>query len=186
MTTQSLVIDLTGARRSRGLPSVQSRSTCRTRNLDQVASKAPPPLFEGTVQDLSERVATAMTEWADHEVMSSLELMALLLSTIQNIGQDPEMQRKTGIARLDRALSLRYGDARLGRAALMTPQEILALDGVGRIALDQLIPELAKHAALSVPELVCARGKAGIHVTHALPDEFFELAGGMLGRVALV
>lgn len=184
MTTQSLVIDLAAARRSRGLPSVPSGPTESSGKLDWPTSKLPPPLFEGTVQDLSGRVASAMTEWAGHEMMPSLELMMLLRSTIQEIGQDPDMQGTTGIPRLDRALILRYGDARLGRAALMTPQEILSLEGVGRIALNQLIPELAKHSALSVPELVSGRGKAGIQFTDEVPDGFFELAAGMPGRAA--
>lgn len=136
------------------------------------------------MQDFSGRVAAAITAWTGQEMMSPLALMTLLPSTIHDIGQNPEMQRKTGIPRLDRALILRYGDARLGRAALMTPQEILSLDGVGRIALDQLIPELAKHPGLSVPELVSGRGKAGIQFTDEVPDGFFELAAGMPGRAA--
>lgn len=184
MTPQSLVIDLAEARRSRGLPSARPHPTLSPRTFEDAPDEAPPPLFEGGVQDLSERVAEAMADWAGHEMTSPLELMTLLPSTIQDIGQDPEMQEKTGISRLDRALSLRYGDARLGRAALMTPQEILALDGVGRIALDQLIPELAKHPALSMPELITGRGKAAIQITDEVPEGLLELAAGMPGRAA--
>lgn len=185
MTAQSLVIDLAAARRSRGLPSARPRTPLHHRKTERSPRETPLPLFEGTVQDLSERVATAIMERTGHDVSSPLDLMALLPASIQDIGRDPEMQRKTGISRLDRALTYRYGDARLGRAALMTPQQILSLDGVGRIALDQLIAELERHSALSVPELVSGRGKAGIQVTDEAPDGFFELAAGMPGHAAL-
>jgi hypothetical protein len=185
MTTQHLVIDFAEARRARGLPSCVMQ-TARKEPEMKPATATPPPLFDGGVQDLVNKVAEAVLDWNGQQVMSPMELLTLLHSTIHDIAQDPDMMSQTGITRLDRALIARYGDARLGRAALMPPQDILALDGVGQIALDQLISELAKHSALSVPELVCGRGKSGIQFNADIPDGFFELAAGMPGHARMI
>lgn len=185
MATQNLVICLAEARRSRGMPAFRARSTS-SEGTDPAPHQEVAPVRNGPVEqsleDRAEQISKAMTEWNGSVMMSAEELLPLLLSLVSEIRQDPGMARKTGVPRVDQALEARFGEAHLGRVALMTPQELLALEGVGRTSMDQVIAELGRHGAFSVPELVCGLGKADIEVSAELPDSIRELAAGMPGH----
>ena len=185
MTTQNLVICLSEARRSRGIPAARtlpSRDTGSAQDTPTPVTSTRHEPVELNLEDRAEQVSAAMAAWSGAATMEAEELVPLLTSLISDVMQDPGMARKTGVRRVDQALEARFGEARLGRVALMTPQELLALEGVGLASLDQVIAELASHGAFSVPELVCGLGKADIEVSAELPDSIRELAAGMPGH----
>jgi hypothetical protein len=179
------VIDLNMARRRRGLSPAPSTLNPSPDRRPAVEDEALPPL-DADPEALAQRVHLAMRGWAGDAIMSESDLEGLLPSLISDVQKDPEMQKPSGVARVDRALESRFGDARIGRVALMTPQELLDLDGVGRSSLDQVIAELARHATLSVPELVCGRGKATLREESDLPELCADLLAEVPGYAALM
>lgn len=185
MQTQSVVIDLNMARRHRGLSPAPSAIRSSSGRSPEAEDAALPP-FDADPESLAQRVHLAMRGWAGDAIMSESELEGLLPCLISDVQKDPEMQKPSGVARVDRALESRFGDARIGRVALMTPQEILALDGVGRTSLDQVIAELSELVTLSVPELVCGRGKATLREESELPELCADLLAEVPGYAALM
>lgn len=184
MTPHSVVIDLATARHVRR-QCPEEVTGDRDLSCDLVIRNIDPdplPLFEGDLEDLVRRVAGAMMAWNGHATMSFGQLTTCLLGTVFDISQDPRMLSGTCVCRLDRALTSHFGDARLGRVALMTPQEILALEGVGTTAFDHVISELEGRPALSVPELITRRGKAGLRQDASMSEDLLAFAFGLPGH----
>lgn len=177
--SQHLVISLAEARKARGLPAPKPYPTEASAPENDVSEAGPEAT--GATLERANQIVEAMAAWGEHDEMSAADVQPLLSGLIRDIMNDHGMQQVTGVDQLDRALEGRFGHASLGRVALMTPQEILSLEGVCTTTLDQAIAELAKRSALSIPELICGRGKAGIQEGAHLHDSFFEIAVGMPG-----
>ena len=114
-------------------------------------------------------------------MMSGSDIEAFLFNLVGDVDRDPAMQSKTGIQALDRALVQHCGDARLGRVALMTPQEIMAIGEPGEALLEQAIARLSDHRLLTIPELICGRGKARLQQGSEMPGWVLDLASGLPG-----
>jgi hypothetical protein len=176
---QHIVVSFSEARKARGLPAPKTPPSEPTPAEKEISATGPEAT--GATLERANQVVEAMAAWGEHDEMSAADVQPLLSGLIRDIMNDHGMQQVTGVDQLDRALEGRFGHASLGRVALMTPQEILSLEGVCTTTLDQAIAELAKRSALSIPELICGRGKAGIQEGGHLHDSFFEIAVGMPG-----
>jgi hypothetical protein len=95
---------------------------------------------------------------------------------------EPLLGRETRVVRVRDGLRARNGDASLARAALMTPQELLDLPGVGRASLDLLVGELSALHPLSVPELIMGRGKTELQSGHQAAGAVLEFMRGLQGE----
>ncbi len=116
--------------------------------------------------DLTRRVEAAVIAWAGLRpppaAASVREQMPLLVAAIR---AEPGFSRETASPALRAALRDKFGDARLSRAALMTPQQVLDLPGVGKDELTDLIEELGARSPLTIPELVTGTGKASLRMS---------------------
>lgn len=156
--TQAQVISLDEIRKRRGPvqhPTQAEEAPVSAQAL-AAASRAATELSA-----LTRRVVAAMEGWPRMSgSMTSDEVHKVLPGLVTSIREAPGLARKTGSSQVRKALESRFGDASLARAALMTPQELLDLPGMGRAALSRLISELAEEAPMTVPELVTGTGKA--------------------------
>jgi len=174
------VIDLSEARRLRGIPSsrVEKKGEPVVETKGQTAAQA----LHEEVQVLAAKVAEAFRgEGRSERVCSEGYLLTTLPQIITDIRGSLGMRKQTDNARLRRALMARYGDASLARAALLTPKELLSLPDVGQTTLDQLLQELATHRPMTLPVLITGR-KGALKEVQEIPDLFFELSRGLPGR----
>lgn len=135
---------------------------------------------------IRERLDQAMMDWnitspgveTQNGQKAPLPIHAIptLLSDIRN---DPHLDRPVRDVRARRALEP-GGDTSLRRLALMTPQEILALQGCGRGVLKRVIRELSEARSLTLPEIVTGTGKSCLDKVVQAPDD--DLLEGFLGN----
>lgn len=173
--TQAQVISLDEIRKRRGPvqhPTQAEEAPVSAQAL-AAASRAATELSA-----LTRRVVAAMEGWSRLSgPMPPEEVHRVLPGLVGSIREAPGLSRQTGVEQLRKALEARFGDASLARAALMTPQELLDLPGVGRAALSRLIVELSGEAPMTVPELVTGTGKAEFDLVPVGRDRVEALVG---------
>lgn len=173
--TQAQVISLDEIRKSRG--PVQRQFPAEEA---PVSAQALAAAFRAATElsALTRRVVAAMEGWSRLSgPMPPEEVNRVLPGLVGSIREAPGLSRKTGVEQIRKALEARFGDASLARAALMTPQELLDLPGVGRAALSRLIVELSGEAPMTVPELVTGTGKAQFDLVPVGRDRVEALVG---------
>lgn len=141
------------------------------------------------IRQRAREIAQAMQDWPGQVApLSEADILRHLPALEASMRDAPGLWAETRVARVRDALRSAYGDARLVHAALMTPQEILALPRVGQAGLARLIEELQVFTPLSIPELVTGTGKAGLerlaYDRGALqPSRNDRTPGGALGEL---
>lgn len=130
---------------------------------DQVSAQALAAASRAAadLSDLTRRVIAAIQGWARlNDPVEPDVIRKFIPGMVASIRNEPGFARRTRVEPIRKALEARFGDGSLARVALMTPQELLDLPGVGRAALSRLIVELSGEAPMTVPELVTGTGKA--------------------------
>lgn len=118
------------------------------------------------IADLARRVEAALRSWPSLRPHDDAGwIRGHLPVLVGAIRAEPGFTRETASPALRVALRDRFGEARLERAALMTPQELLALPGVTEEQFSTLIGEFGGLTPLTIPELVTGTGKASLRMS---------------------